>query len=324
MKVLVRQRDLSPDYLRFVLQIGADGIDIHNAESVPGLAEQGYPYLEELRMLKKSVNDAGLEIYRVAPAEPQRFLLGEPGGDEQLDELVKTVEILGQVGIPFMSMPVHMSQTQGYRHFNPAYRGGYSKEHRGGYTMGGFDVERMKQSLAEVPLEPFSVEDHWDRCVQLYERLVPVAENHNVKLIIHPSDPPLAETEFSPQRWTDILEAVPSDHSGLLYCIGTRYEALGDGILDDIRHWGGKGKIFHTHFRNVQGNVPEGGYCECALDDGDGDMNMFAVLRTLREIGFNGGLQMDHLPNYTGDGDQRASTAYAVGYAKAMVKALEA
>lgn len=321
MKVLVRQNDLSADYLRFILQIGADGIDIHNAESVPGLAEQGYPYLEELRSLKKRVNDAGLDIYRVAPAEPQRFLLGEPGGDEQLDQLVKTVEILGQVGIPFMSMPVHMAQTQGNLHFNPACRGSYSKVYRGGYTMGGFDVERMKQSIAEVPLEPFSVEDHWNRCVQMYERLVPVAENHNVKLIIHPSDPPLDVTEFSPKRWTDILEAVPSDHSGLLYCIGTRYEALGDGILDDIRLWGSKGKIFHTHFRNVQGNIPAGGYSECALDDGD--MNMFAVLQTLREVGFDGGLQMDHLPNYINDGDQSASTAYAVGYAKAMVKALE-
>lgn len=31
MKVLLRQRDLSDDYLRFAVQIGADGIDIHNA-----------------------------------------------------------------------------------------------------------------------------------------------------------------------------------------------------------------------------------------------------------------------------------------------------
>ena len=44
MKVLVRQRDLSDDYLCFAVQIGADGIDIHNAESLPGLAShQGDP-----------------------------------------------------------------------------------------------------------------------------------------------------------------------------------------------------------------------------------------------------------------------------------------
>jgi hypothetical protein len=54
MKVLVRQRDLSDDYLRFAVQIGADGIDIHNAESLPGFADQGYPHLEELRMLSRA------------------------------------------------------------------------------------------------------------------------------------------------------------------------------------------------------------------------------------------------------------------------------
>jgi D-mannonate dehydratase len=46
--------------------------------------------------------------------------------------------------------------------------------------------------------------------------------------------------------------------------------------MNDIRHWGGKGKIFHTHFRNVQGNVSAGDYAECALDDSD--INMFGVL----------------------------------------------
>ena len=85
MKVLVRQRDLSDDYLRFAVQIGADGIDIHNAESLPGFAEQGYPHLEELRMLKARVEAAGLHIYRVTPAEPIRFLSGEPDGETQLE-----------------------------------------------------------------------------------------------------------------------------------------------------------------------------------------------------------------------------------------------
>lgn len=322
MKVLMRQGNLSNEFLRFLVQIGCDGIDIHNAESVPGLAEQGYPHLEEFRILKRRVNDAGLEIYRVAPAEPQQLLRGEPGGEEQLDQLVKTIEILGQLEIPFMSMPVHMAQTPENRHFNPAFRGGYQKVFRGGYTMGGFNRERMAKSIADQPLEPFSVEDHWNRSVQMYEWLIPVAENHNVKLIIHPSDPPIDDAEFSPKRWFDILEAVPSDHSGLLYCIGTRIEAVGDGILDDIREWGSKGKIFHTHFRNVQGSVPAGDYAECALDDGD--INMFAVLQTLQEIGFNGGLQMDHVPHYTDDHEMRASIAYAVAYTRGMLKALEA
>ncbi len=41
MKVLMRQRDLSDEYILFAQQIGADGLDIHHSEYVPGFAEQG-------------------------------------------------------------------------------------------------------------------------------------------------------------------------------------------------------------------------------------------------------------------------------------------
>ena len=68
MKVLVRQRDLSDAYLRFAVQIGADGIDIHNAEILPGFAEQGYPHLEELRMLKARVEAAASRPREVEPS----------------------------------------------------------------------------------------------------------------------------------------------------------------------------------------------------------------------------------------------------------------
>ena len=244
MKVLLRQRDLSDEYIQFAAQIGADGFDIHNAESIPGLVEHGYPDLEQLTRLKERVNAAGLNIYRVAPAEPQKFLTGAPGGEEELDNLCKSLEIFGQVGIPFMSMPVHLAQTPEHRDANPGYRGGYTKPLRGNYTFGGFDVELMKRSIAEKPLEPFSVEKHWERCVQMYQRLVPLAENFDVKLIIHPSDPPLPETEFSPKRWAAILDAVPSDHSGLLYCIGTCYES-------GCRHL-----REHSPFRTKRKNLP--------------------------------------------------------------------
>jgi mannonate dehydratase len=119
------------------------------------------------------------------------------------------------------------------------------------------------------------------------------------------------------------MEAVPSEHNGLLYCIGTRYES-GVDIFEDIRFFARKGLIFHTHCRNVQGQIPtSGGYEEVALDDGD--MNMFKVLQTLQEVGFDGGLQIDHLPAYNADDHhQKIASAYAVGYVKALIAALRA
>src|SRR5205823_5986644 len=115
--------------------------------------------------------------------------------------------------------------------------------------------------------------------------------------------------------------AVPSTHNGLLYCIGTRYES-GVNIHDDIRAFGRRGKIFHVHFRNVRGTIPTtGGYEEITLNDGD--MNMFGVLQTLKSTGYDGGLQIDHLPHYHADNSfQGMASAYAVGYVKALLVAL--
>jgi mannonate dehydratase len=312
----MRERDLSDEYLRFAQQIGADGLDIHHGENLPGCKEQGYPDREGLQKLMDRLAAAGLWAYRVAPVAPVRYLRGEKGGEKDVENLEKTLEVFGAVGIPFMSMPIHLD--------NPGYRGFEAHVHRGGYTMGGFQVERMHRNLDKEPYqEPVPLEEHWQRTLELYLRLVPIAEQCGVKLITHPADPPLPGTDVAPRKWFGLMDAVPSDHNGLLYCIGTRYES-GTNILEEIRTWGRRGKIFHTHFRNVRGTIPSsGGYEEVALDDGD--MNMFKILQTLREVGYDGGLQIDHLPHYDKDDHhQKIASAYAVGYVKALLAALRA
>ena len=317
MKVLLRERDLSDDYIRFAAQIGAVGFDIHDPRNVPGVAERGFADEAGVRALLGRLRRWGLGVYRVAPPTPENYLLGRPGGDAEVDDLCRTLEALGRAGVPFMSMPVHLG-------VNPGYRGLVPRVHRAGYRMAGFELEEMQQSLSARPPEiVVDVEAHYERCVRLYERLVPIAEAYDIRLILHPSDPPLPETEFSPRRWSRILDAVPSAHSGLLYCVGTRYES-GVNIHDDIRAFGRRGKIFHVHFRNVRGAIPTtGGYEEVALHDGD--MNMFRVLQSLKATGYDGGLQIDHLPQYdTDNAFQGQASAYAVGYLRALLTALEA
>ena len=141
-------------------------------------------------------------------------------------------------------------------------------------------------------------EAHFERCVRMYERLVPIAEGLDIRLIIHPSDPPLPQTEFSPYAGRASWTPSPAPTAGCSTASG-RATSPGQHLR---RHPGlrRQGKIFHTHFRNVRGTIPtHGGYQEVAL--GDGDMNMLRVVQTLRSISFDGGLQIDHLPRFDGD-----------------------
>ena len=89
MKVLMRGRDLSDEYLRFAQQIGADGLDIHHGADIPGCSKQGYPDREGLQRLMDRLSAAGLGVYRVAPIVPLRYLHVE-SEDVQCHEVVIT------------------------------------------------------------------------------------------------------------------------------------------------------------------------------------------------------------------------------------------
>ena len=157
----------------------------------------------------------------------------------------------------------------------------------------------------------------------------PVAEEYKVKLGCHPQDPgvprgyrgieevPLA-TPAGLRRFVTIKE---SPYHGLNFCQGTVSEQLekpGEQIFDVIRSL--KGKIFNVHFRNI-----EGGYLnfrESFIDNGSVDM--LKAARVYKEIGYDGMLMPDHVPNVDGDPDHVQGFAFALGYIKAIIAAVSA
>src|SRR5262249_34895663 len=104
MKMLLRERDLSNEYVQFAAQIGADGFDIHDERNVPGVAERRYADEAGVGRLLDKLRRRGLKIYRVAPPTPENYLLGRSGGDTKIDNLCRTLETLKKAGVPFMSM----------------------------------------------------------------------------------------------------------------------------------------------------------------------------------------------------------------------------
>ena len=91
---------------------------------------------------------------------------------------------------------------------------------------------------------------------------------------------------------------------------------MGKNVFEMIRDFGGRGKIFEAHFRNVTGPLPH--FVETLPDDGY--LNMREVMKALRSVGFDGAAEPDHVQKLVGDtGLTRAGTAYCIAYMRALL-----
>lgn len=321
--------DLSDKDLKQMSQLGIDCIDFGNGLSFPGVREQGYPDLDKVLKLKKRVRSWGLDVNRVTlPNITNKFMNNQPGSEQELKNVQQAMKVFGEAGIPIVRQRF---EGDTYPYLTKNYRA----VQRGGMISRGESLDLNKEQ--NYTPEPEKCENWWRRLYEVYSHLVPIAEDYEIKLGMHPSDPPNHDTPLGGLGYHRIIDAFPSKNVGYIYCVGTRAEEGGSSIVcDEINNYGRKEKIFLVHFRNIRGSLPTAGAFEEALLD-DGDMNMFKILLELYKVGYDGCLNPDHVPLMKGDTIDTDKNwaysnigwtysnigfAYSVGYIKALLAAL--
>ena len=171
---------------------------------------------------------------------------------------------------------------------------------------------------------------YWERITYFLERVVPVAEEYKVRMGCHPQDPGVPKgyrgidaVLASPDGLKRFVSIKESPYHGLNFCQGTVSEQLekpGEQIFDVIRYFGSRKKIFSVHFRNIEGGF--GNFRETFIDNGSVDM--LKAARVYKEVGYDGVLMPDHVPNVDGDPDHMQGFAFAIGYIKAIIAAVSA
>ena len=310
--------------LRFLKQIGVDALDIELV-MVKGYGETGSITRQSLRELTDRFGAVGLRIER-ANALGDHILnahLDRPDGQREIDNLKRIGEVLSEAEIPVYGIQA----CQASQHVRGG-RGGWSRrEGRGGYGYPAFD---LAASEASVPQPKYRVgsDQLWKGLLNIYRQVVPVIEGSKTRIAMHGNDPPLYQYLGSPQilcRFADfdrLFAEVPSRHSGITFCVGTRYES-GEDVFAGIRHFGSQGKLFHVHFRNVRGTLPAARHYEEVFVD-DGDLDMAKVARALHEVGYDGVIDYDHPITVTGDGPlPKQYIAFAVGYMRGILNSLD-
>jgi mannonate dehydratase len=117
-----------------------------------------------------------------------------------------------------------------------------------------------------------------------------------------------------------LIDLNPNPSNKLELCLGSLQEMESDKpIYDYLEQYLAQDRVSYIHFRNVKGKVPC--YDEVFVDEGD--IDMFRVLKILKNYKFNGVLIPDHTPLMTCGAPWHAGMAYALGFMKAAFGMLD-
>jgi mannonate dehydratase len=325
MRVALGQfNELTHERLTFAKQIGVSGVQM-NTPLLPG--DKGYWEYDDLRRITERCNSYGLRLEALENV-PRTFydkaMLGLPGRDEQIENYQTTIRNMGKAGIPLLGY--HWMPNGVWRTPNAAGRGGV--------IVTAFDTALVGAApLIAGIAEPegftdqvITPEQMWENYAYFTRAVLPVAEEAGVKLALHPDDPPLPELGAIPRLFYHaegfkraMEEIAPSPNHGLDFCMGC-FSEMGPGVIESIRYFGQRGKIFYVHFRDVQGCVPT--FQECFL--GEGNVDVVDAMCTLKKVGFTGFIIDDHVPHLIDDSDwNHRGHAHATGYILALVEAVQ-
>ncbi len=165
-----------------------------------------------------------------------------------------------------------------------------------GYAMPGWETERMGE-IKELfeKYRGITAEDLWNNLKHFLEEIIPVCEECDVRMAIHPDDPPwdifgLPRIIKNIEDIRRFLKLVDSPYNGLTFCTGSLGASANNDLPAMIREVGDR--IYFAHLRNVK--IRESWFNETAHLSEAGSLDMCEIVKALQDAGFDGYIRPDH------------------------------
>jgi mannonate dehydratase len=309
---------VTDEAIRSVVQIGVCHV-LSGGPAIPWTVSQLQPIVDKLKA-------GGIALGNLMIAGFPNVVYGRPGRDEEIDKIRQSIEAAGQVGVPVVEYNFYAHR---------AMEGYFEEAGRGGAGLTGVDYDRARDLLPLAEEGAHTLGEMWANITYFLKAVIPVAEKANVRLALHPNDPPFPLSRGSQQimatveGWKHLIEIVDSPANGITFDCGVTME-MGEDPVEVCRYFGSRDRINHMHYRNPHVTVPYLKYDEGFIDEGD--VNMFAVMRELIKMNYSREIYPEHpraidydrqrgpIRGYPGGGGY-AGDLYDIAYAKAMLQA---
>lgn len=267
---------------------------------------------ESIARLKQVTEDSGLkmEVIESVPVH-EDIKLGMPTRDRYIEAYKENIRRLGKAGVKcicYNFMPVFdWTRTQLDKVAKDGSNSLVYYENQleamnplsGELSLPGWDSSYKKEDL-KCLFEQYKQVD----CEKLFENLkyfleavIPVAEECDVKMAIHPDDPPwpifgLPRIITNEENIDRFLKLVDSPYNGLTFCVGSLGADRNNDLVKMVAKYAAMGRIHFMHIRNIK--LVDGGFEETAHDQRYGSMDIIGIVKALVDNGFDGYVRPDH------------------------------
>jgi mannonate dehydratase len=268
---------------------------------------------ESIKKLKEGIEAAGL-IFDIVESVPvhEDIKLGKETRDKYIENYNENIRRLAEVGVKVICynfMPVFdWTRTQLDKELEDGstalvyYADQLEKMDplTGELSLPGWDSSYKKEDLRAL-FEEYSKIDKetlWSNLKYFLEKIIPVAEENDVKMAIHPDDPPfdifglprIITHEANIDRF---LKLVDSPNNGLTICTGSLGCVKSNNIYEMIDKYSSQGRIYFMHVRNVK-ILDNGSFEESAHFSPCGSLDIVEIMKILHKNNFEAYLRPDH------------------------------
>lgn len=274
---------------------------------------------DDLKKLKEHCDKNGLqmEVIESIPVH-EDIKLGKSSRDKYIENYIYNLRLCAKYGVKcvcYNFMPVFDWVRTNLEHQNSdgstslmydefdANKIDINSLHLPGWDE-SYSSEELNGLLKEY--KDISHEKLFDNLIYFLNKIVPILEEINVNMAIHPDDPPwdifgLPRIVSTYEDLEKLFTKIPSKRNGLTLCVASLAESKQNDIYKITDRFSKENRVHFAHLRNIKFIKYNNSFIETSNESIDGDINMSQIVEILVKNGFDGYVRADHGRNIFGE-----------------------